>query len=75
MTLNLMDFTLIDLQDGWYDVGGGEQFDSLSELIEHYRNNPMVETLGTVVHLKMVSRPRKYLQNDMGQDIFSFSSF
>lgn len=39
-------------QDGKFDVGGGEQFDSLSELIEHYKRNPMVETSGTVVHLK-----------------------
>ncbi len=33
-------------------MGGGERFDSLSELIEHYKKNPMVETTGTVVHLK-----------------------
>ena len=35
-----------------FDVGGGEAFDSLSDLIEHYKKNPMVETSGTVVHLK-----------------------
>ena len=40
------------VQDSCYDVGGGEKFDSLSELIEHYKKNPMVETSGTVVHLK-----------------------
>lgn len=39
-------------QDNRYDVGGGVKFDSLSELIEHYKHNPMVETSGTVVHLK-----------------------
>ncbi|CAH1981080.1 unnamed protein product [Acanthoscelides obtectus] len=38
--------------DNKYDVGGGEQFNSLAELIEHYKKNPMVETSGTVVHLK-----------------------
>ncbi|XP_069692133.1 tyrosine-protein phosphatase non-receptor type 11 isoform X3 [Periplaneta americana] len=43
---------MIRCQDNCYDVGGGEQFDSLSELIEHYKKNPMVETSGTVVHLK-----------------------
>lgn len=43
---------IIRFQDGKYDVGGGEQFDSLSELIEYYKKNPMVETSGTVVHLK-----------------------
>lgn len=39
-------------QENKYDVGGGEKFDSLTELIEYYRQNPMVETSGTVVHLK-----------------------
>nr|XP_045597693.1 tyrosine-protein phosphatase non-receptor type 11-like isoform X3 [Procambarus clarkii] len=36
-----------------YDVGGGRRFDTLSELVEHYRRNPMVEQSGTVVPLKM----------------------
>ncbi|CAG5103637.1 Similar to PTPN11: Tyrosine-protein phosphatase non-receptor type 11 (Gallus gallus) [Cotesia congregata] len=43
------DFTL---SDNKYDVGGGEKFDSLSDLIEHYKRNPMVETSGSVVHLR-----------------------
>ncbi|XP_067006544.2 tyrosine-protein phosphatase non-receptor type 11 isoform X2 [Anabrus simplex] len=43
---------MIRCQDNCYDVGGGDKFDSLSELIEHYKRNPMVETSGTVVHLK-----------------------
>jgi tyrosine-protein phosphatase non-receptor type 11 len=33
-------------------VGGGEQFSTLSELIEYYKKNPMVETSGTVVNLR-----------------------
>jgi len=40
------------LQDKKYDVGGGESFATLSELIDHYKRNPMVETCGTVVHLR-----------------------
>ena len=32
--------------------GGGDQFDSLTELIDHYKKNPMVESTGTVIHLK-----------------------
>lgn len=44
---------LLFYQDGKYDVGGGEKFDSLTDLVEHYKKNPMVETTGTVVHLKM----------------------
>ncbi|OQR73621.1 tyrosine-protein phosphatase non-receptor type 11-like [Tropilaelaps mercedesae] len=38
--------------NGAYDAGGGEKFNSLSELVDFYRKNPMVETSGTVVHLK-----------------------
>lgn len=42
-------------QEGKYDVGGGDQFESLSDLVEHYKKSPMVELSGTVVHLKMVN--------------------
>ncbi|XP_014665166.1 PREDICTED: tyrosine-protein phosphatase non-receptor type 11-like isoform X2 [Priapulus caudatus] len=44
---------IIRCQDGKYDVGGGEQFEQLTDLVEHYKKNPMVETSGTVVHLRM----------------------
>lgn len=36
----------IRYQDGRYDVGGGEKFESLTDLVEHYRKNPMVEATG-----------------------------
>ena len=39
-----------------YDVGGGTSFDSLGELIEHYKKCPLVEVTGNVVHLKQVGR-------------------
>ncbi|CAK8690501.1 unnamed protein product [Clavelina lepadiformis] len=35
-----------------YDIGGGQKFDSLSELIDHYKHNAMVESTGSVVYLK-----------------------
>ncbi|XP_069466177.1 tyrosine-protein phosphatase non-receptor type 11-like isoform X2 [Ambystoma mexicanum] len=38
--------------DGKYDVGGGERFDTLTDLVDHYKKNPMVEKSGAVVHLK-----------------------
>ncbi|ELK19555.1 Tyrosine-protein phosphatase non-receptor type 11 [Pteropus alecto] len=38
--------------DGKYDVGGGERFDSLGDLVERYKKNPMVEKSGAVVPLK-----------------------
>lgn len=47
-----MSLFLFFIQDNKYDIGGGEKFETLSELIEHYKSNPMVETSGTVVHLK-----------------------
>ena len=36
-----------------FDIGGGEKFDSLTELIDHYKKNHMVETSGTVIQLKI----------------------
>lgn len=42
---------IIRRQDNKYDVGGGQQFDDLVGLIEHYRNFPMVETAGEVLRL------------------------
>lgn len=39
-------------QENKYDVGGGQKFGTLCELIEHYKRNPMVEICGTVVHLR-----------------------
>lgn len=43
---------MIRWHENKYDVGGGEKFNTLCELIEHYKGNPMVETCGTVVHLR-----------------------
>ena len=46
---------MIRNKDNKFDVGGGDRFDSLPELVEYYKGNPMVETTGTVVHLRQVS--------------------
>ncbi|XP_078281345.1 tyrosine-protein phosphatase non-receptor type 11b isoform X2 [Rhinoraja longicauda] len=43
---------MIGYQAGKYDVGGGERFDTLTDLVDHYKKNPMVEVSGLVVHLK-----------------------
>ncbi|XP_032006143.1 LOW QUALITY PROTEIN: tyrosine-protein phosphatase non-receptor type 11-like [Hylobates moloch] len=43
---------MICCQELKYDVGGGERFDALTDLVEYYKKNPMVETLGTVLQLK-----------------------
>jgi tyrosine-protein phosphatase non-receptor type 11 len=47
--------------NGKYDVGGGEKFEDLTELVEHYKKNPMVEKSGTVVHLRNVSIKNVFL--------------
>ncbi|XP_067947033.1 tyrosine-protein phosphatase non-receptor type 11-like isoform X2 [Watersipora subatra] len=38
--------------DNRYDIGGGERCETLGELIDHYKQNPMVEISGAVVQLK-----------------------
>lgn len=45
--------------EGKYDVGGGEQFDTLGDLVEHYRKSPMVERSGAMVHLGQVCPPAR----------------
>jgi len=47
--------TLLCLQEDKYEIGGGEHFDTLTDLVEYYKENPMVETTGSVVTLKAVS--------------------
>ncbi|NIG61435.1 tyrosine-protein phosphatase non-receptor type 11-like [Pontoporia blainvillei] len=37
---------------GKYEVGGGERFDTLGDLVESYRQHPLVERSGTVVYLQ-----------------------
>lgn len=39
-------------------MGGGERFDTLADLVDHYKKNPMVEKSGIVVHLKQVQTLR-----------------
>ncbi|XP_019757669.2 tyrosine-protein phosphatase corkscrew-like isoform X1 [Dendroctonus ponderosae] len=72
--------------DNKYDVGGGEKFNTLAELIEHYKKNPMVETSGTVVHLKQpfnatrinasgIHSRVKQLQSENGPNSFGKAGF
>ena len=41
--------------DGYYDVGGGDKFQHLKDLVEHYKKSPRVDRSGRVVQLKLVS--------------------
>ena len=38
--------------DDSFDIGGNQKFDSLADLIDHYKQNAMVEKSGNVVNLK-----------------------
>ncbi|KRZ00759.1 Tyrosine-protein phosphatase corkscrew -like protein [Trichinella pseudospiralis] len=49
---NQVTHVMIWCKDNRYGVGGGDEFSSLKDLVEHYRRSPMVETSGSVVHLK-----------------------
>ncbi|KRY66449.1 Tyrosine-protein phosphatase non-receptor type 11 [Trichinella pseudospiralis] len=51
---NQVTHVMIWCKDNRYGVGGGDEFSSLKDLVEHYRRSPMVETSGSVVHLKHV---------------------
>ena len=44
---------IIHHQDSNFSVGGGPPFPTLSEVVEYYRSNPMIETSGRVVNLKI----------------------
>jgi tyrosine-protein phosphatase non-receptor type 11 len=48
-------------RDNNFDVGGGPTFPSLTELLEHYKKNPMVETSGAVINLKMPFNATSFL--------------
>lgn len=39
-----------------YDIGGGPQFETLTDLIDFYKKSPMVDVSGVVVHLKQVTK-------------------
>ncbi len=69
---------MIRCRDGKYEIWGsgerGDRFDTLTELIEHYKKNPMVETTGNgnVIHLINLKRPfnnTRITAADIGQRV------
>ncbi len=50
-------------------MGGGERFDTLADLVDHYKKNPMVEKSGIVVHLKQVQKRRTNKSFQTGESI------
>ena len=43
---NRVSHVMIRCKDNKYDVGGGQQFNGLNELIDHYKKIPLVEITG-----------------------------
>lgn len=56
-----------------YDVGGGKEFDTLSELVEYYKRNPMVETSGTVVNMRCPFNTTKLCAYDIDARVSELS--
>lgn len=44
------------LQGGRYTVGGSETFDSLTDLVEHFKKTGIEEASGAFVYLRQVRR-------------------
>ncbi len=60
---------MIRHKDGMFDVGGGPSFNSLQELMDYYKKNPMVETSGVVIHLKFPFHATSFLPSSIKQRV------
>ena len=58
---------IIKRRDGKFDVGGGPSFSALTELIEHYKQTPLVETTGRVIPLKHPFHATSFLPSSIKQ--------
>ena len=47
----------------------GDRFDTLSELVEYYKQNPMVETSGNVIHLMQPFHNTRINAHDIGRRV------
>lgn len=58
---------IIKFKNGKFDVGGGPGFSALPDLIEHYRQNPLVETSGRVIKLEFPFHATSFLPRSIKQ--------
>ncbi|XP_055340140.1 tyrosine-protein phosphatase non-receptor type 11-like [Paramacrobiotus metropolitanus] len=56
---------MINSVNNKYEIVSGESFDSLTDLVEHYKKNLMVDTTGTVVSLKHPYNATKFPVTDI----------
>lgn len=52
---------IIRHRDSKFDMGGGPQFRTLNDLVEHYKKNPLIETSGRVIYLKLPFHSTSFL--------------
>ena len=60
---------IIRRKDKLFDMGGGPQFRSLLDLVEHYKKNPLVETNGRVITLKHPFHSTSFLPSNIAKRI------
>lgn len=61
---------IIRCRGGRFDIGEkGDRFDTLSELVEYYKQNPMVETSGNVIHLMQPFHNTRINAHDIGRRV------
>jgi len=61
---------IIRFRNGRFDIGEkGDRFDTLSELVEYYKQNPMVETSGNVIHLMQPHHNTRINAHDIGRRV------
>ena len=60
---------IIRRKDELFDMGGGSQFRSLLDLVEHYKKNPLVETNGRVITLKHPFHSTSFLPSNIAKRI------
>lgn len=56
-------------RDGLFDMGGGPQFNSLNDLVDHYKRNPLIETTGKVISLKYPFHSTSFLPKNIKQRV------
>lgn len=68
-----VDHIMIRCHHNKYDIGGGKEFDTLSDLLEYYKQHPMVETKGNVVNMKCPLNTTKLCAYDIDARISELS--
>ena len=63
----------IESRMGKFDLGGGKAFDTLQELVDYYKQYPMVESTGTVIYLNSPLKSSKIVVSTIEERIAMLS--